>query len=245
MSRRVPALSTLLTKASAGSEKPLSFVLAGHNGSGKSTLWYERLAATTKMPLVNADRLTMSILPERPLPKWAQDLRDNDERWQLLSQEGVRVFRELIMARKMPFAFETVFSHWRQLADGSFESKASDIRAMQAAGYYVVLLFVGLVSEEISVARVRYRRDVMQGHGVPLDKLYDRFPRTQAAIAHAAPLADMSIMFDNSRGVDKAFSLVRAQTKKKVLFDARDSAFEVEEELRTVSTLWLDKVAPV
>jgi hypothetical protein len=32
----------------------------------------------------------------------------------------------------------------------------------------------------------------------------------------------MSIMFDNSRGVDNAFSLVRAQTKKKVLFDARD-----------------------
>jgi predicted ABC-type ATPase len=73
------------------------------------------------------------------------------------------VFRKLVMAKKLPFAFETVFSHWRQLADGSFESKASEIRAMQAAGHYVVLLFVGLVSEEISVARVRYRRDVMQG----------------------------------------------------------------------------------
>ncbi|WP_199236434.1 hypothetical protein [Ramlibacter sp. WS9] len=138
-----------------------------------------------------------------------------------------------------------MFSHWRELADGSFESKASDIRAMQASGYYVVLLFVGLVSEEISVARVRYRRDVMQGHGVPLDKLYDRFPRTQAAIAHAAPLADMTIMFDNSRGVDKAFALVRAQTRKKVLFDARDTGYEVEEELRTVSTVWLNNVAPL
>lgn len=243
MRRRVPTLTTLLTKASAATEKPLSFVLAGHNGSGKSTLWYERLAASTRMPLVNADRLTMSILPERPLPRWAQDLRDNDERWQLLSQEGVRVFRELIMARKMPFAFETVFSHWRPLGDGTFESKAADIRAMQAAGYHVVLLFVGLVSAEISIARVRYRRDAMQGHDVPLEKLYDRFPRTQAAIAHAAPLADMTIMFDNSRGVDKAFSLVRAQTRKKVLFDARDDTFAVDKELRAVSTVWLDKVA--
>jgi predicted ABC-type ATPase len=236
MSRRVPALGTLLTKASAATEKPLSFVLAGHNGSGKSTLWYERLGATTKMPLVNADRLTMSILPERPLPKWPQDLRDNDERWQLLSQEGVRVFRELIMAKRMPFAFETVFSHWRQLADGSFESKASDIRAMQAAGYYVVLLFVGLVFRRdfISAGAIQARC-----HARPW-----RAPRTQAAIAHAAPLADMTIMFDNSREVDKAFSLVRAQTKKKVLFDARDAEFKVDQELRTVSTLWLDKVAP-
>jgi len=42
----------------------MAFVLAGHNGSGKSTLWYQRLADQLQIPLVNADRLTLSILPE-------------------------------------------------------------------------------------------------------------------------------------------------------------------------------------
>jgi len=42
----------------------VAFVLAGHNGSGKSTLWYSRLAESLRMPLVNADRMMMSILPD-------------------------------------------------------------------------------------------------------------------------------------------------------------------------------------
>jgi predicted ABC-type ATPase len=68
-------------------------VLAGHNGSGKSTLWYDRLAETLKIPLINADRLTLSILPERnasnKLPDWATKLRDADERWSRVAQQGV------------------------------------------------------------------------------------------------------------------------------------------------------------
>jgi hypothetical protein len=45
------------------------------------------------------------------LRSWAADLRDNDERWQKLSQEGVQLFMGLIMEQRMPFAFETVFSY--------------------------------------------------------------------------------------------------------------------------------------
>jgi predicted ABC-type ATPase len=57
-------------------------VLAGHNGSGKSTMWNKRLSDRLKIPLINADRLTLSILPDRsPIPTWAQSFRDNDERW--------------------------------------------------------------------------------------------------------------------------------------------------------------------
>ena len=44
--------------------KPIAYVVAGHNGSGKSTLWAERLAPGLKVPLINADRLTLSILPD-------------------------------------------------------------------------------------------------------------------------------------------------------------------------------------
>ena len=64
-SRSAPQLEALLANLpkSAG-KKPIAFVLSGHNGSGKSTLWKERLAPVLERPLINADRLISSILPE-------------------------------------------------------------------------------------------------------------------------------------------------------------------------------------
>jgi hypothetical protein len=60
----------------ATGDKPLAIVLACHNGSGKSTLWYDKLADQLKIPLINADRLTLSILPhpidaKQTLRPWA------------------------------------------------------------------------------------------------------------------------------------------------------------------------------
>lgn len=229
----------------AAGKKPAAFVLAGHNGSGKSTLWYERLVSKLQMPLINADRLTTSILPipddSGQLPMWAQKLRDEDDRWQGLSQNGVKAFKRLVMAQRIPFAFETVFSHWQPRSDGSFESKADDILELQEAGYFVILLFVGLTSPALSVGRVQTRRQ-QGGHAVPFHKLISRFPRTQAAIGHAAPLADMSIFFDNSRGIDDAFALVRAQIKSAVLYDCRNPRFSVPGTLLEVANEWLPKV---
>jgi predicted ATPase len=49
--------------AQEATEKPLAIVLAGHNGSGKSTLWYRSLADELQVPLINADRMMLSILP--------------------------------------------------------------------------------------------------------------------------------------------------------------------------------------
>lgn len=246
MSRPTPTVDRLLKQALEGQTHPSAFVLAGHNGSGKSTLWYERLADKLQLPLVNADRLITSILPppdrgSNQLPAWAQQLRDEDTRWQTLSQCGVRAFKQLVMNERMPFAFETVFSHWKKLPGGGYESKADDIKEMQAAGYFVVLLFVGLTSVGMSVMRVQTRKQ-QGGHGVPLDKLQERFPRTQAAVGHAAPLADMTLMFDNSRSPDRAFTLVRAQQKAAVLFDARDPRYRIDADLRAVATPWLNKV---
>jgi predicted ABC-type ATPase len=244
--RRPPGLSKLLRRAASGSAKPTAFVLAGHNGSGKTTLWNERLARQLRIPLVNADRITSSILPPADtktgmLHPWAQKLRDNDTRWQQLSQAGVQAFVGLVMERQMPFAFETVFSHWKKLPDGSIESKADIIRTLQAAGYFVVLLFVGLSTVELSVVRVETRKE-QGGHGVPLAKLDERFPRTQRAIGLAAPIADMTLMFDNSRTADKAFALVRAQRRNRVLFDCRDPQYILDRSLRAVARLWLERV---
>lgn len=246
MTRRgTPRLDTLLNGAVNAAGRPAAFVLAGHNGSGKSTLWYDRLVTSLQMPLINADRLTTSILPEKKgddsLPAWAQRLRDEDARWHELSQQGVKAFKRLVMDKQIPFAFETVFSHWVEKENGVIESKADDIVELQEAGYFVVLLFVGLSSAALSAARVHTRR-TQGGHAVPVDKLMTRYPRTQKAIGYAAPMADMAIFFDNSRKLEEAFSLVRVQQKDKILFDCRGDEYGVSDDLRQVAMRWLPNV---
>ncbi len=236
-----------LIDASVGPNQPLAIVLAGHNGSGKSTLWYDTLADKFQMPLVNADRLTLSLLPpvgsDKMLKPWASHLRDTDERWHRLAQSGVRLFMDLAMDQRMPFAFETVFSHLEKQPDGTVKSKADMIRTLQAKGYFVVLLFVGLASAELSILRVSTRRR-QGGHAVPEEKLRTRFPRTQEAIRLAAAIADLTVMSDNSRGIAEAFTIVRAQRKQETLYDCRDSRFAASPELVKVASRWLANVAP-
>ena len=213
-------LDTIVERQSA-SGKPLAIVLAGHNGSGKSTLWYEHLADKLQVPLINADRMMMSILPERnPLPTWAHKLRDTDENWMGIAQKGVQSFVAQAMAQNVPFATETVFSYWQQRSDGTYASKIETIKELQAAGYFVLLFFVGLGDVGISVGRVRTRKE-MGGHDVHWKKLEERFPRTQQAIAAALPIADAAILADNSRDMKHAFTVVRVQAGKEVLFDIR------------------------
>jgi predicted ABC-type ATPase len=223
-------------------------VLAGHNGSGKTTLWHDGLADELQIPLVNADRLTLSLLPpagaDNKLKPWASRLRDEDERWQKLSQEGVQLFMGLAMDKRMPLAFETVFSYLEAQPDGTIKSKTDVIRTIQEHGYFVILLFVGLASAELSILRVSTRK-TQGGHDVPEARLRSRFPRTQRAIRMASEVADLTLMFDNSRDIDHAFTLVRAQRKKEVLYDCRDMSFKQDPELVRIARIWLANVTPL
>lgn len=244
--KRPPALNSLLAQALVRADsRPLAFVLAGHNGSGKSTLWTQRIAPIVKVPLINADRLITSILPMQQedgrLVPWAAKLRDNDERWQKLAQDGVSAFMGLVVERQMAFGFETVFSHWKRRSDGSYETKVDIIRSLQAEGYFVVLIFVGLANVDLSTMRVQTR--VQQGgHAVDSKKLQERYPRTQKAIGVAAPIADMTIMFDNSLNMASGFNLTRVQEHDIVRYDCRDPVFAVSGDVRAPAALWLDKV---
>ena len=230
-------------KEQRAANRPLAVILAGHNGSGKSTLWYGRLAKRLQIPLVNADRMMLSILPEvergQRLPPWATALRDSDASWMRVAQNGVLAFVTHAMVAMVPFAMETVFSHWQPRQDGGHESKIALIRQMQDAGYFVMLVFVGLTSAELSIARV-HTRVTQGGHAVPQDKLRSRFPRTQAAIREAASVADATIMVDNSRTARQAFTVCRVQLKDNVIFDRRSSSRRAPIEIAN----WLDLVSP-
>jgi predicted ABC-type ATPase len=224
--------------------KPLAVILAGHNGSGKSTMWLRQLSPNFQIPLVNADRMMLSILPEADrggrLIKWAQELRDTDESWMKVAQKGVEAFVAQAMVRGVPFAMETVFSYWEELSDGKFASKVDLIREMQAAGYFVLLFFVGLSNVQLSIGRVM-TRVAEGGHSVDVVKLIDRFPRTQRAIGAAAPVADATVFTDNSRGKRQAFTVCRIQIGEREVFDIRDAVRR-----RTPNEIgeWLNVVSP-
>lgn len=236
------AVSDIL-KAQKTSGKQLAIVLAGHNGSGKSTMWYNRLANTIQIPLINADRMMMSILPEvergRRLPAWASKLRDKDEAWMGVAQKGVESFVARAMLAKVPFATETVFSYWKDLGAGKFASKVDLIRQMQKEGYFVVLLFVGLASSQLSIGRVA-TRVAAGGHAVDAKKLNDRFPRTQKAISDAIHVADAAILTDNSRAQSSAFTVCQIRQGAKVIFDIRSTRSRPPKEILA----WLDIVDP-
>jgi predicted ABC-type ATPase len=236
------AVDTIL-RAQQAAGKPLGVIVAGHNGSGKSTMWRSALADRLQIPLVNADRMMLSILPE-PLPdghlvSWAARLRDGHEGWMRVAQQGVQAFVGHAMEARVPFAMETVFSYWEQRPDGRIASKIDLITDLRAAGYFVLLVFVGLPNAETSILRVMTR--VQQGgHGIAEPTLRRRFPKTQKAIAAALPVADASLLADNSRSTAEAFAVCRVQVGSMPRFDIRRGGGKPP----AVISAWLDVVAP-
>lgn len=225
-------------------KKPLAIILAGHNGSGKSTMWRKSLSGQLQIPLLNADRMMLSILPEADssgaLVDWAQALRDTDLGWMQVAQSGVKAFAAHAMAAKVPFAMETVFSHWDVQEDGTVKSKIDLITDLQHAGYFVLLFFVGLANVDLSILRVM-SRVADNGHDVPQEKLIARFPRTQLAIREASKVADATIFTDNSRDEKRAFTVCRVQLGEGANFDLRLG----DRTIAPVILEWLDKVSPV
>jgi predicted ABC-type ATPase len=230
-------------QAQIDTRQPLAIILAGHNGSGKSTMWRRVLADRLRLPLINADRMMLSILPEADarghLVGWAARLRDADRGWMAVAQQGVQAFVGHAMGARVPFAMETVFSYWQPRADGTVASKIDLIRDLQAAGYFVLLVFVGLSSVELSVLRVSTRVSE-GGHAVAEPTLRQRFPRTQKAVSVAAAVADAAVLVDNSHGPQQAFTVCRVQLAAAQVFDIRDAPGDVAPAIAQ----WMAVVSP-
>lgn len=225
-------------------QKPLAIIVAGHNGSGKSTMWRRSLADRLQIPLINADRMMLSILPEPGedgrLTDWAITLRDTDRGWMGVAQQGVNAFVGHAVGAKVPFAMETVFSYWEPQPDDSVRSKVDLIREMQAAGYFVLLVFVGLADADLSVLRVMTRVSE-GGHSIDEPTLRRRFPKTQTAVASALAITDAAILADNSRTPSEAFTVCRVQLGQDALFDVRTASKPVP----SLIAAWLTVVAPL
>lgn len=155
---------------------PVLHLLAGPNGAGKTTLFERVIEPATHLPFVNADRIAAERWP-------GDELAHGHEASRSAADE-----RDRLLAARVSFATETVFSH---------DSKVDLLRDAVAAGY-LVTLHVVMVPEEASVLRVVSRVE-HGGHSVPEDKVRARWHRLWPLVAAAAPLALETRVYDNSK----------------------------------------------
>jgi predicted ABC-type ATPase len=151
--------------------RPLLVAIAGPNGAGKST-FYQAHLRYTGLPFVNAD----IIAAKTGLGAYeAAEIAENMRRTRFELRES--------------FVFETVFSD-------PVSEKLGFLEAAAGAGYNVVLFFIGISGPEASINRVGMR--VLEGgHGVPLDKLETRYPRTMENLRHAILRLPQVLIYDN------------------------------------------------
>jgi predicted ABC-type ATPase len=161
--------------------EPILIFLAGPNGSGKTT-FFEEYLDDLGLPFVNADRVAHALRSADPSAP-----PDDIERRAFAEAERLRA---AFVEARLPFCTETVFSD-------PVGAKRGFLESARAGGFIVFLIFIGLDSPLVSVARVKQRVQ-HGGHDVPDAKLHARFPRTLANLGAAIPLVDEAFVFDNS-----------------------------------------------
>jgi predicted ABC-type ATPase len=156
--------------------KPKMILIAGPNGSGKSTLTkHLKDKGMDFGEYVNPDDIALT-------------LSGDDLQIMRKAQEIAATKRENLLDRGISHSFESVMSH---------PSKIEYMVAAKKAGFYVILLFVGIDDPLINVQRVANRVS-KGGHDVPKDKIISRYNRTMEMLFEAATSADEALIFDNT-----------------------------------------------
>ena len=166
---------------SRAGEGPLLLFLAGPNGAGKSTFFAEYLQGLG-LAYVNADELARRLRAAEP----GAGVEAIDRR---AFREAERL-RAALLEAGVSFCTETVFSD-------PHGAKLRFLRAARRRGFGVVLVFIGLQSVALSIARVQQRARA-GGRDIPDARLRARFPRTLANLRAAIPIVDDAFLFDNS-----------------------------------------------
>jgi predicted ABC-type ATPase len=149
-------------------DAPRILMFAGPNGSGKSSV---TAAWQTVGLYINADDIKAR--------RGSTDLE--------AAREAERL-RELCVAERRSFTFETVLSTDRNL---------DLLERAKAAGFRVECVFVLTASAELNVFRVHSRK-LGGGHGVPPDKVHSRYAKSLSNIPRLLVLCDVYRIVDNT-----------------------------------------------
>ena len=157
---------------------PFLLVVAGPNGSGKTTLTNQlRAEGIAFGRYINPDEIAKTL---------SGAYGDRVRQAQAIADAQ----RAACLDKRESFSFETVMSH---------PSKIEVMRQARALGFRTALYFVATESVELNIARVR-QRVLLGGHDVPEDRIRERYRRALALLPDAIALADLMVLFDNSRG---------------------------------------------
>lgn len=154
------------------------FMIAGPNGAGKTTTAMSFISNVELIDeFINADEIARGLSPLHP-----------EGMALAASKLMLKRFKELMEAHKT-FAFETT---------GSGTNYVKHLKAAQASGYQVHLLFLWLYSPDLAVQRVAHRVE-QGGHHIPEETIRKRYDLgLKNLIKHYLSLCDSAIILDNS-----------------------------------------------
>jgi predicted ABC-type ATPase len=190
----------------------LLVILVGPNGAGKST-FYQRYLKATRLPWVNADVLAQTLVQS--------GAPSGEETERLAAKLADRKRAELI-AKREAFITETVFSD-------PVGAKVQALREAQLAGYTVVMIFICVVSAELSALRVE-SRVAAGGHDVPKDRIAARYDRMRKNVKAALTFVDFAVVVDNS-ALDRPLRPVASTAKGRLVWAERPLPWWAEEVL--------------
>lgn len=169
-------------------------MIAGPNGSGKTTLWRKWLRESFDYPesieYINADDIERELNPlAQAIPPAPQTSITAG-----YAQTEATQRRETLLTApayaQQHFVYETVFSD----TEGY---KLAELRRGVAAGYFVVMVFVGV--DDVDLAKQRVAARFLAGeHNVDPAIQEARFPRVFANARAALNIVNLAIFFDNS-----------------------------------------------
>ena len=154
------------------------YVIAGPNGAGKTTFAREFLPHFAHCDeFVNADLIASGLSPFAPQEMSVRAGRILLGRVKELAQQGKNFGFETTLSGQ---SYKRWFTRWR------------------SKGYRIHLFFLWLPTEDLAVARVKFRVQ-MGGHGIPERVIRRRFSRGLKNLFKSYMLCvDTAIVYDNS-----------------------------------------------
>ena len=158
---------------------PRLYIVSGCNGAGKTTASYTLLPEMLECrQFVNSDEFAKGLSPFNP------------EGASIQASRFMLMRIRYLLQRKEDFGIETTLAT---------RSLLNTVRAVQAEGYYVTVLYFWLNSPDLAVKRVK-ARVAAGGHNIPEETVRRRY---RVGINYFfndyAPICDRWILADNSQ----------------------------------------------